>query len=102
MDKMMKLTAIEQNNQWVIEKNPEIFNNLMELPVSELLALLEVHSQRGEQLMHDVNKVTFDGGMDNPKHSKIKDAYYKMGQKGALIRLAIDRKYDNVFQEITY
>lgn len=96
---MIDLIDLDKIAQEAIDKNPEIFEKLMWLSFSELVRLREINTLKSEGIRDEMEYMLTNG---NPQNIKIKLERMKVHTNRKLIDVAIERKYDELFENTKF
>jgi hypothetical protein len=96
---MMELIDLDKIAQEAIDKNPEIFEKLMWLSFSELVRLQEINTLKSEGIRDEMEYLLTDGA---PQDIKIKVEWRKVHMNRKLIDVAIERKYNELFENTKF
>jgi len=96
---MIQLLDIEKYTQEAIDKNPDIFEKLMWLSFSELVRLEEINMRKKEQVRDEMDYILTKGA---PQDIEVKVEWKKINMNSRLIGAALERKYNELFENTKF
>ena len=84
----------------IANKNKELLTDLMKLSFADLRILSEVNSDKNEYIKEEIDFKLFSDSLDEIDKIEIKKFRERLSIFGTLIKVAIDRKYNNYLEKI--
>ncbi|WP_029036809.1 hypothetical protein [Salinimicrobium xinjiangense] len=96
---MIEQLDLNKIAQEAIDKNPQIFEKLTWLSFSELVRLQEINAHKIEGIRDEMEYMLTNG---EPQNIKVKIEWKKVQMNGYLINLALEKKYDELFENTKF